>query len=221
MSRTKPSSVSKNPAVATFEWSATDGVFTAWDSVKKQKVEVGNDFSFAPLDQLCVIGGYVKDKGTARTRELHHLNQPIEVLLWKDGKSSVYASGVYSDIKADLKAQGIKYRKIIYATLLDDLGDFSFGDTIKLDLGGAAMSEWIDSKIMDVDGVKIGEPELVEINKMIKFYKPKFEIFELSEDENKLANEADEKLQDFFAGNTVREEVVAEVAEEFVDDVPF
>ncbi len=218
MSRTKPVTTSSNPSVATFEWSASSGVFTAWHSAKKQKIEIGNNFSFAPLDQLCVIGGYLKDKGTARTRELHHLNKPIEVLLWKDGKSSVYASGMYADIKGDLKSQGIKFRKIIYATLLDDLEEFSFGDTIKLDLGGAAMSEWIESKILLTDGVKIGEPEMVEVNKMIKFWKPKFNVFELSDNESQLANEADEVLQDYFNGEYKKDEPSKNVE---LEEIPF
>jgi len=228
MSRTKPNTNTKNPAEATFEWVAVDGVWRYWDVENKERVVVDGGLEFAILDQLSNVSGWVKDLGSCRCHETHNITAaPIQVFAWKDGKSRMIKEGMYKEIKDELKAMGIKYHKVVYAMLTKDAGAISAGAIVKLDLGGAAMSEWIESDVRDDDSIATGEGELVKVNAMIKYFKPSFEKVEIDASADELAKGADDLLQEYFDGRKVESVPVAEavvqdagfVAEE--DDVPF
>lgn len=233
MSRTKPNNNVSNPSVATLEWSAMEGQFTAWDSVNKEKIQITDPIKVAVLDQLSNISGWVKELGSCRCHETHNLKaSPIQVFAWKDGKSRMIKDGMYADIKDEMKAMGIKYHKVVYALNLSEINGIPAGEIIKLDLGGAAMSEWIETDVKDDWAITLGEPVEVQINKMIKYMKPTYVKIDLTEEENILAEEADKELQEYFSSR--KKESVAVVdspsasytdadcpAEEDADDMPF
>ena len=220
MSRTKPSNNVSNPAVATFEWSAMDGNFTAWDSVNKEKIVLTDKIRFAVLDQLSNLSGWVKELGSCRSHETHNISaSPLQVFAWKDGKSRLIKEGAYKDIKDEMKAMGVKYHKVVYALLLGEVNGIPDGSIIKLDLGGAAMSEWIEVGVKDDWAVEVGEPEEVQINKMIKYMKPTFKQIDLSESEERLADGADAELQEFFSARKTPSAVVETQEEEPEPDI--
>jgi hypothetical protein len=233
MSRTKPNNNIKNPAVATLEWAASEGHFTAWDSVNKERIVITDSIRLAVLDQLGNISGWVKDLGSCRCNESHNLTAaPIQVFAWKDGKSRLVREGMYREIKDEMKAMGIKYHKIVYCLNLSTINGIPAGEIVKLDLGGAAMSEWIDAGVRDDWSIEMGEPELVEINKMIKYMKPAFIQVDSTEEEDILAEEADKKLQEYFSSRKKEAIAVHESpserytdadapAEEEPDNLPF
>ena len=222
MSRTKPNNNVSNPSVATLEWAGVDGNFTAWDSVNKEKVAITDPLRVAVLDQLSNVSGWTKELGSCRCNETHNLSAaPIQVFAWKDGKSRLVKEGMYKEIKDELKAMGIKYRKVVYALNLSDLNGIPAGEIIKLDLGGAAMSEWIETGVKDDWAITMGEPELVEVNKMIKYMKPKFVQIETTKEEDVLAEEADKELQEYFDSRKVVHVADAVGDEVDMDDIPF
>jgi len=211
MSRTKPNNNTKNPAVATLEWAAMDGQFTAWDSVNKEKIQITDELRVAVLDQLSNISGWVKDIGSCRCHETHNLSaSPLQVFAWKDGKSRMIKDGMYADIKDEMKAMGIKYHKVVYALNLSEINGIPAGEIIKLDLGGAAMSEWIEVGVKDDWAITLGEPVEVQINKMIKYMKPTYTKIDINEEEEILAEEADKLLQEYFSSRKKESVAVAD-----------
>lgn len=211
MSRTRPNNNISNPAIATLEWAAVEGHFTAWDSINKQKIVITDEIRLAVLDQLSNVAGWVKELGSCRCHETHNLvASPIQVFAWKDGKSRMVKEGMYKEIKDELKAMGIKYHKIVYALNLSEINGIPAGEIVKLDLGGAAMSEWIEAGVKDDWAITVGEPELVEVNKMIKYFKPDFSQIDITEEEDILAEEADKELQEYFSSRKTESVAVAD-----------
>ena len=233
MSRSKPNTDTKNPAVATLEWAAMEGHFTAWDSVNKEKIVITDPIKVAVLDQLSNVSGWVKELGSCRCNETHNLAaHQIQVFAWKDGKSRLVREGMYKDIKDEMKAMGIKYHKVVYAFNLADINGIPAGEIIKFDLGGAAMSEWIEAGVKDDWAFTLGDPVEVQINKMIKYNKPTYIKIDINEQEEDLANEADVMLQEYFLSRktesvSVHEstqstpEVLAGAGFEETEDIPF
>ena len=226
LTKTNASSSTKNPAIAVLEWDAMEGNFKYYDTVaKERKYLTDSEFSFVVLDQLSNVSGWVKDVGGCRATETHNLTaNPIRVQSWKDGKPTLIKEGMYKDIKESLKSMGIKYRKIVYAmTVASD--DFGAGEIIKLDLGGCAMSEWIEADVKDGKQVSLGQAEEVQLNKMVSYNKPSFGVTTPETDILSEAEAADKELQAYFDG---KKAVVAmpkqddlDVSEEYEDDVPF
>ena len=215
----------KSPVVAILEWDAMEGKFRYYDTNSKKRKHIDDTaFSFVVLDQLSNVSGWVSELGVCRAEETHNLNAaPIVVKSWKDGKSTTIRQGMYKDIKDGLKNMGIKYRKIVYAMALEST-DFSIGSIIKLDLGGCAMSQWIESGINDGNQILIGEAEQVQLNKMVSYQKPSFKISEPTEDVLSEAKETDRELQEYFDSKKQKvspAKVEEDVSEEYEDDVPF
>lgn len=226
LTNTNAASSVKNPAIAVLEWDAMEGNFKYYDTVAKERKYLSDsEFSFVVLDQLSNVSGWVQDLGGCRATETHSLNAaPIKVQSWKDGKPTLVKEGMYKDIKESLKAMGIKYRKIVYALTVNS-DDFGTGEIVKLDLGGCAMSEWIEADIKDGKQVSLGAAEQVQLNKMVSYNKPSFGVSTPEASVLDEAKDADRELQAYFDGRKAptappkQEEL--EVSEEYEDDVPF
>lgn len=214
----------KSPVAAILEWDAMEGKFRYYDTESKQRKFIDDTtFNFVVLDQLSNVSGWVSDLGVCRAEETHNLNaSPIEVKSWKDGKSTTVKKGMYKDIKDGLKTMGIKYRKIVYGMIVFS-DEFSTGSIVKLDLGGCAMSQWIESNINDGNEVSFGLAEEVQLNKMVSYKKPTFKVSTPTEDVLSEAKEIDRELQEFFDSRKQKVSVAKEenVSEEYDDDVPF
>jgi len=222
MSRSNPTpSNNSNPSVATIEWAATKNTFMAWDSVNKERVDIGKKVSFAILDFRSAVSGFIKGRGVARCHEMKDLRKPIDVLLWKDGKSTPFMNGIYRDIKPELTSAGVKYRKIVYAMLTEDAGSIPAHSIVKFDLGGAAMGAFIECDFRETDSVTVKEPLFVELNSMIKFYVPVFEKLELDDEFAAAAEMADRELQEYFDSFTDTAPKVEVNEQELEEPLPF
>jgi hypothetical protein len=104
----------ENPVSLIIEWSAKNGNWKVYDKIEKIKIELEENFKFAVLDQKNGVAGFIEGKGMLRSNEVSRIDkEELTVISWKDGESSVYKEGMYADIKDELKAKGIKFRKIL------------------------------------------------------------------------------------------------------------
>jgi hypothetical protein len=201
-----------NPVTLYLEWSGKNGFWKMYDKETQQRTELKGDIKFAVLDTKNGVAGYIEGKGTVRSNEVDRIDkEELTVTSYKDGESSLFERGMYADIKDGLKAKGIKFRKIVYALILEANEDI-VGCVARLDLGGAAMTSWIQNSIPDGAGISVGDPELKK-TPIMEYYSPVFAKFVLSEDEAEEATTADRSLQIYFGG--------FDKEEESSDDVPF
>jgi hypothetical protein len=201
----------ENPVSLIIEWSAKNGNWKVYDKIEKIKIELEENFKFAVLDQKNGVAGFIEGKGMLRSNEVSRIDkEELTVISWKDGESSVYKEGMYADIKDELKAKGIKFRKIVYAQIIETNSQEFIGCIAKIDLGGAAMSSWIDATIPTGAGVSLGDP-VEKVTPMMKYYSPVFNKFELEDEQVEYAISADKLLQEFNGKPSTYKESTEEV----------
>jgi len=201
----------ENPVSLIIEWSAKNGNWKVYDKIEKIKIEIEENFKFAVLDQKNGVAGFIEGKGMLRSNEVSRIDkEELTVISWKDGESSVYKEGMYADIKDELKAKGIKFRKIVYAQIIETNSQEFIGCIAKIDLGGAAMSSWIDATIPTGAGVSLGDP-VEKVTPMMKYYSPVFNKFELEDEQVEYAISADKLLQEFNGKPSTYKESTEEV----------
>lgn len=217
----------RNPATAILEWDAMEGNFKYYDSEAKERAFLKGKIEFIVLDQLSNVSGWVQDLGGCKAQETHNLSKaPLKVQAWKDGKPTLVKEGMYKDIKDSLKAMGIKYRKVVYA-LTTECETFGAGTIIKLDLGGCAMSQWIEDEIKDGKQVALAGAEQVQLNKMVSYMKPQFSVVEPDTADLLEAKDADVQLQAYFDARKQKESAPAvqqttlDSEVEYESDIPF
>jgi len=201
----------ENPVSLIIEWSAKNGNWKVYDKIEKIKIELEENFKFAVLDQKNGVAGFIEGKGMLRSNEVSRIDkEELTVISWKDGESSVYKEGMYADMKDELKAKGIKVRKIVYAQIIETNSQEFIGCIAKIDLGGAAMSSWIDATIPTGAGVSLGDP-VEKVTPMMKYYSPVFNKFELEDEQVEYAISADKLLQEFNGKPSTYKESTEEV----------
>ncbi len=158
---------------------------------------MGGKISFITLDQLSGVGGYVRNKGMYNSNEVHDITkQELKVWLRDGDKTTDVYEGLYLAGKDKLKAQGVKFRKIVYGMLTEDAGSLTASSVIKLELQGASMTAWFEANIGDGRLVSISDVEHVE--GAISYYIPKYETGAMPSDWRDAAKDADRELQEFF-----------------------
>ena len=211
MSNPETQQSTENPVSLIIEWSAKNGNWKVYDKIEKIKIELEENFKFAVLDQKNGVAGFIEGKGMLRSNEVSRIDkEELTVISWKDGESSVYKEGMYADIKDELKAKGIKFRKIVYAQIIETNSQEFIGCIAKIDLGGAAMSSWIDATIPTGAGVSLGDP-VEKVTPMMKYYSPVFNKFELEDEQVEYAITADKLLQEFNGKPSTYKESTEEV----------
>ena len=211
MSNPETQQSTENPVSLIIEWSAKNGNWKVYDKIEKIKIELEENFKFAVLDQKNGVAGFIEGKGMLRSNEVSRIDkEELTVISWKDGESSVYKEGMYADIKDELKAKGIKFRKIVYAQIIETNSQEFIGCIAKIDLGGAAMSSWIDATIPTGVGVSLGDP-VEKVTPMMKYYSPVFNKFELEDEQVEYAISADKLLQEFNGKPSTYKESTEEV----------
>lgn len=211
MSNPETQQSTENPVSLIIEWSAKNGNWKVYDKIEKIKIELEENFKFAVLDQKNGVAGFIEGKGMLRSNEVSRIDkEELTVISWKDGESSVYKEGMYADIKDELKAKGIKFRKIVYAQIIETNSQEFIGCIAKIDLGGAAMSSWIDATIPTGAGVSLGDP-VEKVTPMMKYYSPVFNKFELEDEQVEYAISADKLLQEFNGKPSTYKESTEEV----------
>ena len=198
MSLTREINVStSNPTVAFVKWKAGKGFFEAYIPSTGVREDLGGKISFITLDQLSGVGGYVRNKGMYTSNEVHDITkQELKVWLRDGDKTTDVYEGLYSAGKDKLKAQGVKFRKIVYGMLTEDAGSLSASSVIKLELQGASMTAWFEANIGDGRLVSVSDIEHVE--GAISYFVPKYETAAMPSDWRDAAKDADRELQEFF-----------------------
>lgn len=188
-----------NPCKKFIEFKGDSGVFQYYDKDNKKNVPLPYPLSFIVLDELSTIKGFNEASGSGiYANEVHSVkNQTLNVRTFK-GNNSI--SGLYSDIKDQIKSIGGKYCKSIYASLIHKDGSL---ELVNFQLTGAAFKAWID-KTMDT------HQEIVVISKTVEgkkgkvvYQMPVFTAASMNDELRQGAIEMDQKLQEFLKAKKV------------------
>lgn len=202
MSRSRPKART-SPVKHYFEWSGSEGKLYYYDKEAKENVYFSK-LKFVVLDELHTVSGFSDEHNNGiRGTEVQSLDQPITVYIGK----KKHSTGLYADLKSSVN--GLKYAKSVYLGVITKKDGIEIA---KLTLKGAAFSAWInflngkeeyaeDGKV-DMFGEGVGITIVGKSKQKkkgnTKYYEPKFEAFELSDEENEEALTLDEELQAYF-----------------------
>lgn len=203
MSRSRPNKNRKSPVKHYFDWSGSEGKLFFYNKEEKENVYFPKlNFVLLEGDLHTITGFSKKHNNGIRGTEVRDLNNPITVWIGKNKHSS----GKYSDLKS---ISGLKYAKPLYIAMLKKDGSFELA---KLTLKGAAFSAWINflkgaeeyAEAGSVDpygegvGIRIVGKSKMKKNGATKYYEPKFELFDLTDEQDEEAIELDKELQEYF-----------------------
>ena len=200
MSRSKPVVNISNPAKVVLEWAgaADAGYFKYYDKEAKEKKAVQLPFKFAYLDEMTAILGFSpKYQSNLFSNEVRFMSETLNIMAFADGKVKHLKEGVYKDIKEDVQAMGGKYHKIIYGAVIESQDEgLRKGDIIRIAIKGSGVSSWGDFKSKHTGTIVVGKDS--GKNGAVTYTFPTFESEEISPEDDKMAMEADIKLQEFF-----------------------
>tara|TARA_R100000781_G_scaffold47284_2_gene31799 strand:+ start:15384 stop:16058 length:675 start_codon:yes stop_codon:yes gene_type:complete len=224
MSRTNPveeTTSVQNPTTAFIEWNAQNGQFKMWDNINKQVSFLEKPMRFAVLDQMSSVEGWLGDRGTAYSTGFRQSNEDISVYVRKDGSQTLHKRGTYSDIKDELKDEGITYRKNIYAMLCEDIDDVPIGSIVCIKLKGKSANLWIEGKYGDNSDLTNSSVQTIG-----RFKYPVWESIELSKDEIENAKDCDKELQEYFNSlnhnaTSHQDESVEAIKDDMAEEIPF
>jgi hypothetical protein len=201
MSRSNRTEGVKNPGKISLEWAggAGDGFLKYWDKENKIDVQVP-EIHFAVLDERSCVRGWMEEfKSNAYSNEVASLkNQNLAVKYFDAGKPREVVEGKYADIKDGLVARGVKYHKVIYAMLTQEIEGVDAGVIVKILLKGAAASAWMNITFKPFDGEVFIRSSAKGQKGAVKFEVPVFEFGEISEENATLAMDSDRYLQEYF-----------------------
>lgn len=219
MSRTAPTeqkSFAKNPSVGNIEWNAQRAEWKVWDGINKVQTFVSDAFRFAKLDERSSVEGWSEELGSLASNEFQYATDELKVYAYKGGDSKLIKEGTYSDLKVELKEDGLNYYKIVYVMLLDDVADIQVGSIVKLKLKGKTCNRWIDAKYTETANIKTEGSENIG-----RFYYPNFELVDITKHEIQEADDADKNLQAYFNDSVVPTKEAEPESKEMLDDIPF
>lgn len=203
MSRSRPNKNAKSPVQHYFEWSGSEGKLYFYDKEAKENVYFPK-LKFVVLDELHTVTGFSdKHNNGIRGTEVRELDSPITVWIGK----KKHSTDTYANLKTSVN--GLKYAKSVYIGVIKKGGTMELA---KLTLKGSAFSAWVNflkgaedyAENSSVDqfgegvGISITGKSKQKKKGTTKYYEPKFESFDLSEQEDATAIELDSQLQEYF-----------------------
>jgi len=213
----------KNPATKFLEWKSKEKCFEYWDKSQSANVKVEPPFKFMFLEHFHTIKGW-HDASSSRiySNEVKFIGK--ESVKVKSFKGGDIVDGIYKDIRLKILDAGGKYHRSVY--VVDDSGDI-----INLQLKGAVVAAYSD--FLNENENKV-EGSWCEINTVkdhkkgaTKYSTPDFTIGKaFTKAEMALANDKYLEIVAHFESVTVKpkvnvEELVGEMHDEEVDDLPF
>lgn len=183
-----------NPCKKFIEFKGDAGVFQHYDKENKKNVTIPYPISFIVLDELSTIKGFNEASASGiYANEVHSVKyQTLTVRTFK-GNNSI--SGLYADIKDQVKSIGGKYCKSIYAALIHK--DQSL-ELVNFQLTGAAFKAWVD-KVVDPSEFVVTIKGTHEGKKGKVVYQiPEYHAAALPEELKEKAIDMDHKLQEFL-----------------------
>jgi len=206
----------QNPCNKWFKWTGKHGKIVYYDKLTKENVEVKAPFTFLLLDVLATVKGFDEsNKESIWSNEVRNVKTtPLEV---KKG-SSLFKSGLYADIKADIIAAGGAYAASCYIAFKDETGKLVIGNITMAgsSLGGGvhkpadkAMKDievgaWIqfakdnNKEIYNKAVQIVGKDERMCTQGAVEFYCPKFALIDTTPETDKAAIELNKELQAYL-----------------------
>lgn len=193
MSFSKPKA--ENPCSKYYEFKGDKGIFQYYDKEQGKNIELIAPAYFIVLDQLSTVKGYSDHYASGiYANEVHSLiNETLRVKSFKGGLS---ITGRYADIKDEVKSEGGKFTKSVYALMINE--DKST-EIVNFQFSGAALSSWFEFKFsQQMHIVCITGDNTREKKGSINFFKPIFKRYNIKKELIPTAIEADQLLQKFF-----------------------
>ena len=216
----------KDPSVLTINWAGGNdaGHLKAYDKATKEKVPKLEPLSFVVLKERNCIDGFLAMKGCgAGSNEVANLaTEPLTVNYWVDGKPQMLTSGLYKDIKGDMESKGLKYHKVIYGMVVDS-PDIATGVIVKFMFKGAGATAWFELSSQDKKGVVALTGSEDGQTGAVRYKIPSFGPLPITEEADKLAEEAYEKVDAFLKSRATEAVVIADDTPDEVDEdsLPF
>ena len=232
MSYSKPKT--ESPVTCEIEWAGAfdKGYLNRYDKTKKEQVVIDNGFSFIELDSRHAVRGYNKaTKSSILSNEVENIgSEDMRVFKFVNGQAKTICEGIYKDIKGEFQSEGGKYAKIVYALVTKSKDELATaGSIIKITVKGSFLGPYIDGVKGGFEVEMTGHEE--KRNGGTAFRAPTLKLNPIDANQDKLAMDSDEKLQEYFlqykrSKNTttdVGEELGAEVvvSGDIEEDAPF
>jgi hypothetical protein len=210
----------ENPVTKWIEFKGSTGKFQYWDKATESNIELPlNKIGFIVLDELNTISGYHSSaEAGIYSNEISDLSH--ETLTVKVFKTNIQITGLYKDIKDNIKAIGGKFTKSVYAALITGKDSL---ELVNFKMSGSGFGGWLDKHInllkqgVKVTGLKDGEKGAT------KFKIPIFEGFEMPENLRLKAVDMDKELQEYLKQYKSKQIETAEVVNEVqdvIDNIP-
>jgi hypothetical protein len=215
---TRPTSETSNPVTKYLNWKSNDKCFSYYDKAKGENVMIELPIKFLFLEHYHNVKGWndASESGIYSNEVYSIGKEPLTVKAFKGGE---IGNGLYKEIKDNIKNAGAVYHRSVYAMLED-------GELINVQLKGIGVKAYsdfyndnnhlLDNQWITVESAKEGKKGAV------KFSSPEFVIGgNITKPEDKLANEAAGKLQNYMDTYFGRNEIeVKNVKEDNFDEMP-
>lgn len=185
----------ENPVTKWIEFKGNTGQFQYWDKATEKNIEIPiNKIGFIVLDELNTITGYHESANAGiYSNEVSDLSH--ETLTVKVFKTNIQITGLYKDIRDNVKAIGGKFTKSVYAALITGKDSL---ELVNFKMSGSAFMGWLDKHVnLYKQGVKITSLKDGEKG-AVKFKIPVFEGFDMPENLKLKAIELDKELQEYL-----------------------
>lgn len=211
---------------------AKNGALSYYDKESQENVEVPTPFEFVVLDQLATVKGWSNEHDTGVwSNEVKRVGeQPFNVRT----KNGLVASGLWKDIKDEVKADGANFHAVIYLAAKGREGL----ETQALLLKGAALNAWVEfTKKNNLKTNKVVLSDWSDAKKGSVNYKvPVFSAVPLEDGELEEAKERAKELkayhEQYFSYNpdkhneeqaSQKDTVIEDIGDEPInlDDIPF
>lgn len=172
---------------------AKNGGLSYYDKEEGQDVSVPTPFEFIVLDQLATVKGWSNEHDTGMwSNEVKRIGeQPLNVRT----KNGPVASGVWKDIKDEVKADGGNFHAVIYLAAKGREGL----ETQALMLKGAALNAWVEfTKKTNLKTHKVVLADWSDAKKgSVKYKVPVFQAVPMEDGELDQAKERAVELRDY------------------------
>lgn len=177
-----------------------NGALSYYDKEQGEDVAVSTPLRFVVLDTLATVKGWSAEEETGMwSNEVKAVGKEVLTVRTRNG---VVASGLWKDIKDEVKADGGKYYSSIYIAAKG-----KDGLTIQnLSLKGSAVNAWIEfAKANDLRKKAVILADWKEEGKAVKYKVPVFEAVEMEDGERdeavSLATDLKEYHDQYFSYN--------------------
>jgi hypothetical protein len=214
MSYSNPRTV--NPVQKFIQFKGDTGEFVYFDKETEKNIKVDMPIYFVVLDELTTIKGFSElMKSGIYSNEISDLRH--ETLNVRSFKGHLNIVGKYNDIKHEIKANGGKFCKSVYAMLIKGKNDY---EQVNFQLTGAAFSAWLDKKFNTEQYGVIVKDVQQEKKGSIDYFIPKFGRLNVNTGVDKAAKDMDAKLQDYLTAYKNRQMETLDNVYQTKDDNP-